>query len=74
MRDTVRSNYEISVLNTSMPAADIVGMVENALDYAERNGTEDSGIRMRKMLHKDGLKADEIMAATAPGSRSNQKQ
>lgn len=46
MRDTVRSSYDLSVLNTSMPAADIVGMVENAQDYAERNGTEDSGIRM----------------------------
>ena len=46
MRGTVRPSYELSVLNTSMPAADIVGMVENALDYAERNGTEDSGIRM----------------------------
>ena len=45
MRDTVRESYDLSVLNSTMPAEDIVAMVKNALAYDERHEGA-SGIRM----------------------------
>ena len=46
MRENVRSTYDLSVLNTSMPVENIVEMIINAQEYAEENGKEDNGIRM----------------------------
>ncbi|MCR5763238.1 MAG: AAA family ATPase [Treponema sp.] len=46
MREMVRDSYELSILNTSTPAEKIVDMVLNAQDYAEKNDSEENGIRM----------------------------
>lgn len=47
MRDKVCSDYDLSVLNTSIPADEIIQMVMNAREFAEKNnGTEKAGIRM----------------------------
>ena len=46
MREKVKDSYDLSILNTSIPAADIVSMVMNAQSFAEKNGGEDNGIRM----------------------------
>lgn len=39
-------SYAISVLNTSIPAEEIVGMVENAIAYGRKNPADRRGIRM----------------------------
>lgn len=46
MRDLVRPNYDLSVLNTTTSANEIVQMVMTAQKYAEENGKEDNGIRI----------------------------
>lgn len=46
MREKVKDSYDLSILNTSVPAEDVVNMVLNAQDFAEKNGTEESRIRM----------------------------
>lgn len=46
IRESVKGNYDISVLNTSTPADEIVNMVMNAQDYAEKNKLDESGVRM----------------------------
>ena len=46
MREKVKDSYDLSILNTSIPAADIVSMVMNAQSFVEKNGGEDNGIRM----------------------------
>jgi DNA replication protein DnaC len=49
MRENVRSSYDLSVLNTSIPAQNIVDMVTNAQEFAEANNDNSdagSGIRM----------------------------
>lgn len=46
MREKVKDSYDLSILNTSILAADIVSMVMNAQCFAEKNGGEDNGIRM----------------------------
>lgn len=39
-------SYAISVLNTSIPAEEIVGIVENAIAYGRKNPADRRGIRM----------------------------
>lgn len=46
MRELVQKSYDLSVLNTSIPAADIVEMVMNAQSWAEENSSENGGVRM----------------------------
>ena len=49
MRETVSGNYDLSVLNASMNPGQIVRMIQNATDFAEKSGgTGDAqnGIRM----------------------------
>ena len=46
MRDSVAAGYDLSVLNTSIPASDIVDMVINAQSFAEKNDSGKNGIRM----------------------------
>lgn len=46
MREKTKSSYDISVLNSTVPAEEIVEMVENAKAYAQKNDTEEQGIRM----------------------------
>ncbi len=46
VRDRVHTNYDLSAVNSSVPAEDIVKMVRNARDFAAKNGSEDSGIRI----------------------------
>ena len=49
MRETVSSNYDLSVLNASMDPAQIVRMIKNAREYAETTNTGNeaqNGIRM----------------------------
>lgn len=46
MRDNVKKSYDLSILQTSTPAEEIVQMVTNAQIFAEMNGTDDNGIRM----------------------------
>lgn len=46
MREKVKDSYDLSILNTSTPAEDIVNMVMNAQNFADKNGSEESGIRM----------------------------
>lgn len=46
MREKVQDSYDLSILNTSIPADDIVSMVMNANDFAEKNGVEESGVRI----------------------------
>ena len=46
MREKTKSSYDISVLNSTIPAEEIVEMVENAKAYAQKNDTGEEGIRM----------------------------
>ena len=46
MRQTVGEEYDLSVLNTSIPADQVIEMTQNALDYAERHENANNGIRM----------------------------
>ena len=46
MRDKVKAEYDLRVLNTSMNPVKIVNMVQNAAKYAEKNKTTENGIRM----------------------------
>lgn len=46
MREKTLQEYDTSVLNTSIPASQIVEMVENAKEYAQNNSMAESGIRM----------------------------
>lgn len=46
MRDSVKKEYDPTVLNTSMDSGKIIEMVENAAKFAERNKGTESGIRM----------------------------
>ncbi|WP_294430278.1 AAA family ATPase [uncultured Treponema sp.] len=46
MREKTKSSYDISVLNSTVPAEEIVEMVENAKAYAQKNDTGEEGIRM----------------------------
>ena len=46
MREGVRGSYDLSILNTSIPASEIVDMVINAQIFAEKNDSAESGIRM----------------------------
>ena len=39
-------SYDLSVLNTSIPAEEIVGMVENAIEYGRKKTADRRGIRM----------------------------
>ena len=46
MRDTVKTEYDPTVLNASMDPLKIVEMVQNAVKFAEKNKGTESGIRM----------------------------
>lgn len=48
MREKVKDSYDLSILNTSVPAQEIVEMVQNAHAFAEENALEgsDAGIRI----------------------------
>lgn len=48
MREQVKDSYDLSILNTSVPAEEIVEMVQNAHEYAEENALDggDAGIRI----------------------------
>lgn len=46
MREMVKDSYDLSILNTSVPAPKIVEMVINAQEYSEKNDSEENGIRM----------------------------
>lgn len=46
MRDSVKNEYDPTVLNTSIDSGKIIEMVENAAKFAERNKGTESGIRM----------------------------
>lgn len=46
MRETVKAEYDPSVLNASMNPLHIVEMVQNAAKFAEKNKGTESGIRM----------------------------
>ena len=46
MRETVRANYDLSVINSTVPATEIVEMINNAQQISEEQGKEDNGIRM----------------------------
>lgn len=46
IRDLVHSDYDLSVLNTTIPAEEIVDMVMNAQQYAQENEKDQNGIRM----------------------------
>ena len=46
MRQIVGEEYDLSVLNTSIPAEQIVEMTQNAMVYAERHENANNGIRM----------------------------
>ncbi len=46
MRDKVTSSYDIHALNASMNPEEIVEMIRNARDFAEKNKTSENGIRM----------------------------
>ena len=46
MRDKVSSSYDIHALNASMNPEEIVEMIQNARDFAEKNKTSENGIRM----------------------------
>ena len=48
IRDTVQQSYDLSVLNTSMPAGEIVEMLKNAEAYKEENRENDNtdGVRI----------------------------
>ena len=46
MRDKVKAEYDLRVLNASMNPNEIVSMVQNAAKYAEKNKNTENGIRM----------------------------
>ena len=46
MRDTVKAEYDPTVLNASMNPLQIIEMVQNAAKFAEKNKGTESGIRM----------------------------
>ena len=46
MRDRVKAEYDLRVLNASMNPGEIVNMVQNAAKFAERNKNTENGIRM----------------------------
>ena len=46
MRDTVKAEYDPTVLNASMDPLKIVEMVQNAAKFAEKNKGTESGVRM----------------------------
>ena len=46
MRDRTRTSYNLSVLNTTVPAEEIINMVINSQKYSEENYVKDTGIRM----------------------------
>lgn len=46
MRDTVHDSYDLSILNTTFPAEEILNMVKNAREYEEENSNNLNGIRM----------------------------
>lgn len=46
IRDNVKPDYNLSVLNTTIPAAEIVEMVENAVAFSETDKNSENGIRM----------------------------
>lgn len=46
MRDRSRTSYNLSVLNTTVPADEIINMVINSQKYSKDNNSEDTGIRM----------------------------
>jgi len=46
MRDRVKAEYDLRVLNTSINPVKIVNMVQNAAKYAENNKSTENGIRM----------------------------
>jgi len=46
MRDRVKAEYDLRVLNASMDPKEIVNMVQNAAKYAEKNKNTENGIRM----------------------------
>lgn len=46
MRETVKSEYDTSVLNINVDVQKIIEMVQNATKFAEKNKTSESGIRM----------------------------
>ena len=46
MRDRVKAEYDLRVLNASMDPKEIVNMVQNASKYAEKNKNTENGIRM----------------------------
>ena len=46
MRQIVGDEYDLSVLNTSIEADQIIEMTQNALSYAERHANANNGIRM----------------------------
>ena len=46
MRDTVKAEYDPTVLNASMDPLKIVEMVQNAAKFAEKNKCTESGVRM----------------------------
>lgn len=50
MRETVTENYDLSVLNASMNPDQIVQMVLNARDFAEKNGMAAEGASGVRML------------------------
>lgn len=46
MRDKVKAEYDLRVLNASMNPNEIVSMVQNAAKFAEKNKNTENGIRM----------------------------
>jgi SpoVK/Ycf46/Vps4 family AAA+-type ATPase len=46
MRDKVKAEYDLRVLNASMDPGNIVSMVQNAAKYEEKNKNTENGIRM----------------------------
>ena len=46
MRQKAKEQYDISILNSTIPAQEILEMVKNAKLYAEQNPSADNGIRM----------------------------
>ncbi len=77
MRQIVGEEYDLSVLNTSIEAKQILEMTQNALDYAERHHfcvefkpLEKSGIQtmLEKYFPEYGFTKDEIKNLEASGS------
>lgn len=46
VRDTVKDSYDLSILNTTFPAEEILNMVKNAKEYEVENTNNLNGIRM----------------------------